>query len=77
MKSRLARFQFFCFALVGVILFTAINSIGWTQEVADRYQPVVGKTHEDFALPSIQDGSKIKLSDYRGKKIVLIHFASW
>lgn len=42
--------------------------------------PVVG-THEgemypDFYLPKV-DGGFGRLSDYRGKKVLLIHFASW
>ena len=36
----------------------------------------VGQRHPDFELP-ILDGELARLSDYRGKKIVLIHFASW
>ena len=33
--------------------------------------------HPDFILPSIEDPSKtIQLSKYRGKKVLLLHFAS-
>ena len=69
--------RLFFFAVMGLAILAVNYSIGWTQETPNRYRPVVGKEHPDFALPSIQDGSKIKLSDYRGKKVVLIHFASW
>jgi hypothetical protein len=41
------------------------------------YAPKVGQPHVDFILPSIDDGSPIQLSDYRGKKVLLMHFASW
>ena len=41
------------------------------------YQPTVGEPHPDFVLPSIADGTPIRLSDYRGKKVLLVHFASW
>ena len=42
-----------------------------------QYKPVVGKPHLDFILPSIDGESSIQLSDYRGKKVLLLHFASW
>jgi hypothetical protein len=42
-----------------------------------NYSPQVGQPHADFILPSIDDGSPIQLSDYRGKKVLLMHFASW
>lgn len=36
----------------------------------------VGQVHPDFLLPKL-DGKFGRLSDYRGKKVLLIHFASW
>ncbi len=36
----------------------------------------VGNIHPDFILPTI-DGSFIRLSDYFGKKVLLVNFASW
>ena len=41
------------------------------------YSPENGKPHPDFVLPSIEDGSPVRLSDFRGKKVLLLHFASW
>ena len=35
-----------------------------------------GQMHPDFLLPRT-DGTFGRLSDYRGKKVLLIHFASW
>ena len=35
-----------------------------------------GEMYPDFMLPMI-DGKPAKLSDYRGKKVLLFHFASW
>ncbi|MEM7559036.1 MAG: hypothetical protein AAF394_07920 [Planctomycetota bacterium] len=43
----------------------------------DSYSPKVGQAHPDFVLPSIEDGSAVALSQFRGKKVLLIHFASW
>ena len=35
-----------------------------------------GQMYPDFVLPSLA-GKEIRLSDYRGKKVLLFHFASW
>jgi hypothetical protein len=44
---------------------------------AAEYQPHVGRRHADFTLPEIRTGKPVSLNDYRGKKVLLIHFASW
>lgn len=44
---------------------------------AQSYNPQVGEPHADFALPDIATGELRRLSDFRGKKVLLIHFASW
>ena len=36
----------------------------------------VGQMVPDFRLPKL-DGTFGRLSDYRGQKVLLIHFASW
>jgi hypothetical protein len=36
-----------------------------------------GQRHADFTLPDIQTGKPVSLSDFRGKKVLLIQFASW
>jgi hypothetical protein len=41
------------------------------------YSPRVGAEHADFVLPSIVDGAPVSLSQYRGRKVLLVHFASW
>ena len=35
-----------------------------------------GQMHPDFYLPLV-GGGHARLSDYRGKKVMLFHFASW
>lgn len=39
--------------------------------------PNVGDRHPDFTLSGIADGKPVALSDFRGKKVLLIQFASW
>ena len=36
----------------------------------------VGEEAPDFTLPSLS-GEEVRLSDYRGKKLVLFMWASW
>jgi hypothetical protein len=44
---------------------------------AAGYSPRVGKPHADFTLPSVNGGKGVSLADFRGKKVLLLHFASW
>jgi hypothetical protein len=44
---------------------------------AESYEPKVGQRHPDFSLPNIATGKPVSLSDFHGKKVLLIHFASW
>ena len=37
----------------------------------------VGQPHPDFTLPSIADRAPVSLSQFRGRKVLLIQFASW
>ena len=44
---------------------------------AGVYAPKVGERHPDFTLPAIDTRTPISLSSFRGKKVLLIQFASW
>ena len=35
-----------------------------------------GQVHPDFSLPKL-GGSRGRLSDFRGKRLLVFHFASW
>ena len=47
------------------------------QAPAASYAPKVGERHPDFTLPAIGDRRPVSLSNFRGKKVLLIQFASW
>jgi hypothetical protein len=47
------------------------------RDSAASYAPKVGEKHPDFTLPRIDDGAPVSLSNFRGKKVLLIQFASW
>jgi hypothetical protein len=61
----------FAVADFGMIL----GSTGHASAVS--YAPKVGEKHPDFTLPRIDDGAPVSLSSFRGKKVLLIQFASW
>jgi peroxiredoxin len=48
-----------------------------TRVSAASYAPKVGQRHPDFTLPTIGDRAPVSLSSFRGKKVLLIQFASW
>jgi hypothetical protein len=58
--------------LVAVVLTAFSRPVG-----ADTYSPRVGERHVNFTLPAIDDGRPISLEQWRGKKVLLIQFASW
>ena len=64
------------FGLILAALFAiSLSFVGYGQEM-----PAIaveeGSAYPDFVLPTV-DGEVLRLSDFRGKKILLFHFASW
>lgn len=59
------------------LLMTALFVSLWTTISAADYAPKVGELHVDFTLPRIDTREAVSLSQFRGKKVLLIHFASW
>lgn len=55
--------------------------IAWTVPTtsvrAERYAPHVGERHSEIVLPTIHDGKPVSLSQFHGKKVLFIQFASW
>lgn len=74
-------------AVLPMVLVAVTLFVGSTSPVAAQienqsfpamaYDPQVGQSHADFSLPDINSGQMRRLSDFRGKKVLLIHFASW
>lgn len=56
---------------------TALLSFTLTASNSLAFKPEVGKPLAGFTLPRIDDGEPVSLSDYRGRKLLLIMFASW
>lgn len=48
-----------------------------TAVLAQDYKPVVGEPHPPVVFKTIEHDKVVSLSDYRGKKVVLVNFASW
>ena len=73
--------------LISVCLLTVSTQIAGGQvagpqdafQIELEYAPLTRRSapHSDFTLPSIDGDESIQLSDYRGKKVLLLHFASW
>ena len=55
----------------GSIFFFAVPSDAY------GYSPRVGQVHPDFVLPGIADREPVSLSQFRGRKVLLVNFASW
>jgi peroxiredoxin len=53
------------------------NLAGHGAAWGQSYAPQVGQRHPDFVLPTITDRKPVALSQFRGKKVLLIQFASW
>ena len=47
------------------------------RSIAEPYALKIGQRHPNFTLPDIRTGRPVSLSDFHGKKVLLIHFASW
>jgi hypothetical protein len=57
----------------------AVACVGFCVPVTNchAYSPRVGQVHPDFTLPRLGDGEAVSLSQFRGRKVLLVHFASW
>ena len=61
-----------------VVLAAAVVAVSIAGPVGGAgYGPKLGERHPEFTLPDIGTGKPVSLSDFRGKKVLLIQFASW
>ncbi len=61
-----------------LVLGSLVATCGFSSATfAQNYRVPVGATHPDFQLPNVKTGEDISFSQYRGKKVLLVHFASW
>jgi len=59
---------------------TLLALLGWAlaaPALAQGYTAKVGEHHPAFTLPDIRTGKPVALADFRGRKVLLIQFASW
>ena len=59
-----------------IVGFIAI-AIGFTSGPLQAEPLAVGERYPDLTLANIADGQPVSLAGYRGKKVLLIQFASW
>lgn len=65
-------------AAIWLILFTGGEDASAEVGLIDSHRPEVGQPAPDFALLDVRDGeSVVRLSDFRGKVVVLNWYASW
>lgn len=57
--------------LIGSLLLHSPSPLG-----EDPSPPSVGEPFPDFALPDL-DGKTVRLSDFRGKRVAIVAWASW
>ncbi len=48
-----------------------------SQSDSKVYSPRVGQLHPDFTLPNIANREPVSLSQFLGRKLLLVHFSSW
>lgn len=58
-------------------ILSLLGTFGTANFSTADYRPKIGEVHFDFELPRIDSRKPVKLSDYRGQKVLLLHFASW
>lgn len=63
--------------LQALILFIGCVCLMTSDSRADRYLPRVGEVHPDIILPGLVDREPVSLSQFRGRKVLLVHMASW
>ena len=66
--------------LLLLALIVTASTVSAQRNRGDRYAHLGFKTGEafpDILLPDVESGKLRSLKEFRGKKIVVLHFASW
>jgi hypothetical protein len=66
-----------CRLLVMAGPLAAVLMVTPDHRVSGQYQPQVDAPHPDFVLPRIDNREAVSLAQFRGRKVLLTHFASW
>ena len=74
-QSRLPLWKILCVALPAILV--GVFAYGLTRDPSHIPSALIGKPAPDFALSELEDGRKIKLSDYTGKVMMINFWASW
>ncbi|OQZ05874.1 MAG: hypothetical protein B6D36_07880 [Planctomycetes bacterium UTPLA1] len=61
-------------SLAAILLTTSLPAVAKDKA---RFPPKVGKPHPPLALWNLTHDEPISITAFRGKKVLLIHFASW
>lgn len=72
----MVRRSFLKHSLITVAIVSALNSTHASAQSPQGVGVEEGQMHPDFLLPTL-DGKLARLSDFRGKKVLLFNFASW
>jgi len=63
--------------LVAVLVGFCLQAQPVRGQEKETYLIEAGKPHANFALPEIDGSRNVRLNEFRGKKLLLFHFASW
>lgn len=59
------------------LVIAAAWSLAALPSAATPAQTAVGEAFPDLVLPTVDGQQTVRLSDHRGKRVLLIEFASW
>jgi hypothetical protein len=59
------------FFILGATLMAANASWGWAQKIQ------AGEPAPDFTVPSLDGKTTYRLSDFRGRRVLIFNWASW
>jgi hypothetical protein len=61
-------------SLVAILLTISLPAVA---KDSSLFPPKIGKPHPPLALWNLSHDESVSITAFRGKKVLLIHFASW